>query len=68
MWIAIVLHASGNAAVRLLSELIPRDVVLSDWLRVLDSGWINLIAFGIVAAFLLILSRGRLGYQPDQMN
>ena len=68
MWIAIVLHTSGNAAVRLLSELIPQDVVLSDWLRVLDSGWINLIAFGIVAALLLILSRGRLGYQPDQMN
>ena len=68
MWIAIVLHTSGNAAVRLLSELIPQDVVLSDWLRVLDSGWINLIAFGIVAALLLILSRDRLGYQPDQMN
>ena len=62
MWIAIVLHTSGNAAVRLLSELIPQDVVLSDWLRVLDSGWINLIAFGIVAALLLILSRDRLGY------
>jgi len=62
VWIAIVLHTSGNAAVRLLSELIPQDVVLSDWLRVLDSGWINLIAFGIVAALLLILSRDRLGY------
>lgn len=57
-----MLHTSGNAAVRLLSELIPQDVVLSDWLRVLDSGWINLIAFGIVAALLLILSRDRLGY------
>jgi membrane protease YdiL (CAAX protease family) len=68
VWIAIVLHASGNAAVKLTSELIPQDVVLSGWLKVLDSGWINLIAFGIVAALLLVLSRGRLGYQPDQMN
>ncbi|HSL30945.1 MAG TPA: type II CAAX endopeptidase family protein [Anaerolineales bacterium] len=66
VWIAIVLHSSGNAAVKLLSELIPQDVVLSGWLKVLDSGWINLIAFGMVAALLLIMTRGRLGYQPDQ--
>ena len=68
VWIAIVLHSAGNAAVKLTSELIPQDVVLSGWLKVLDSGWINLIAFGIVAAILVILSRGRLGYQPDQIN
>lgn len=65
VWIAIVLHASGNAAVKLLSELIPQDVVLSGWLKVLDSGWINLIAFGVVAVILVTVSRGRLGYQPD---
>lgn len=68
VWIAIVLHASGNAAVRMLGGLIPQEVVLSGWMKVLDSGWINLIAFGIVAALLLILTRGRLGYQPDQKN
>lgn len=68
VWIAIVLHASGNAAVKLTSELIPQDVVLSGWLKVLDSGWINLIAFGIVAVILVIGSRGRLGHQPDQMK
>jgi len=68
VWLAIVLHASGNAAVKLLSELIPQDVVFSGWLKVLDSGWINLIAFGLVAAILLILTRGRLGYQPEQMK
>jgi len=68
VWIAIVLHASGNAAVKLVSELIPQDVVLSGWLKVLNSGWINLIAFGIVAVILVIVSRGRLGYQPDQTN
>ena len=66
VWIAIVLHSSGNAAVKLTSELIPQDVVLSGWLKVLDSGWLNLIAFGIVAVILVIMSRGRLGYQPDQ--
>lgn len=68
VWIAIVLHSSGNAAVKLTSELIPQDVVLSGWLKILDSGWLNFIAFEIVAAILVILSRGRLGYQPDQMK
>jgi uncharacterized protein len=68
VWMAIVLHSSGNAAVKLLTELIPQGVVLSGWLKVLDTGWINLIAFGIVAVILLIVSRGRLGYQPDEAS
>jgi membrane protease YdiL (CAAX protease family) len=68
VWIAIVLHSAGNAAVKLTSELIPQDVVLSGWLKVLDSGWITLIAFGIVAVILVIVSRGRLGYQPDPLK
>jgi membrane protease YdiL (CAAX protease family) len=68
VWIVIVLHASGNAAVKLLSELIPQDVAFSGWLEVLNSGWINLIAFGVVAVILLIVTRGRLGYQPDRAS
>jgi membrane protease YdiL (CAAX protease family) len=68
VWIIIVLHASGNAAVKLLSEIIPKDVVFTGWLKVLDSGWVNLIAFGVVAVILVIVSRGRLGYQPEKMN
>jgi membrane protease YdiL (CAAX protease family) len=68
VWIIIVLHASGNAAVKLLSGLVPHDVALSGWLKILESGWLNLIAFGTVAVILVIVSRGRLGYQPDQTN
>jgi membrane protease YdiL (CAAX protease family) len=68
VWIIIVLHASGNAAVNLLSGLVPHDVALSGWLKILESGWLNLIAFGTVAVILVIVSRGRLGYQPDQTN
>jgi membrane protease YdiL (CAAX protease family) len=68
VWIAIVLHASGNAASKLTSELIPQDIELSGWLKLLDSGWINFIAFAIVALALIILTRGTLGYQPDQSS
>lgn len=68
VWIAIVLHASGNAATQLTSKLIPEDVELSGFLKVLDSGWVNLIAFGIVAILLVILTRGTLGYRPEQSD
>lgn len=66
VWIAIVLHASGNAATQLTSALIPKDVELTGLLKVLDSGWINLIAFSIVALILLVLTRGTLGYRPER--
>ena len=68
VWIAIVLHASSNAATQLTSELIPKDVELSGLLKVLDSGWINFIAFSIVALILLVLTRGTLGYRHDQLE
>ena len=66
----VVLQArepEGRAG-QLAANLIPQDVELSGWLKVLDSGWINLIAFGIVAVILVIVSRGRLGYQPDPLK
>lgn len=68
VWIAIVLHASGNAATKLTSELIPKDVELTGLLKVLDSGWINFIAFSIVALILLVLTRGTLGYRPERAD
>jgi uncharacterized protein len=66
VWLAIVLHASGNAASRLTSQLIPKDVDLTGWAKVLGSGWINFIAFALVAAVLLLLTRGTLGYEPER--
>jgi hypothetical protein len=61
----MVVHASSNAASKLVTELIPKDVELTGWMKVLDSGWINVIAFGITAIVLVILTRGTLGYKPD---
>lgn len=68
VWIAIVLHASGNAATQLTSELIPKDVELTGFMKALDSGWVNLIAFSIVAILLLVLTRGTLGYRPERTD
>ena len=66
VWIAIVLHASGNAATQLTNELVPKDVEFTGFMKVLESGWVNLIAFGIVAILLLVLTRGTLGYRPER--
>jgi len=68
VWIAMLLHASSNAASKLTSELVPKDVVLTGWLKVLDSGWINVIAFGAAALTLVVLTRGTLGYRPDRSD
>ena len=68
VWIAMVLHASGNAASKLTGELIPQEVELTGWLKVLESGWINVIAFAFIALVLIILTRGTLGYRPEQAN
>jgi membrane protease YdiL (CAAX protease family) len=62
--IAILMHASSNAASRLLEEIIPQEVILQAQLP-LSLEWINVIIFGVVAIFLVIFTRGRLGYQPD---
>jgi membrane protease YdiL (CAAX protease family) len=66
VWIAMVLHASSNAASKLVGELVPKDVELTGWLKLLNSGWINVIAFALAALLLVILTRGTLGYRPDR--
>jgi len=63
-----VLHASGNAATKLTSELIPKDAELTGLLKVLDSGWINFIAFSIVAIVHLVLTRSTFGYRSGQAD
>ncbi len=68
VWIAMLLHASSNAASNLVGSLIPKDVELNGWQRVLDAGWLNVIAFGLAAILLVIFTRGRLGYRPEEVN
>lgn len=61
--IAILMHASSNAANPLMAELIPTDAPLSPVVQsLISNGWLNVIAFGTVAVLLIILTRGRLGY------
>lgn len=65
VWLAMVMHAASNAASQLVTALIPEDVVLTGWMKLLADGWINVIVFGLVALGLVILTRGRLGYRPE---
>lgn len=65
VWIAMVLHASSNAASQLMGELIPQNVGLPAWVQALESGWLNVIVFSLVALGLTWLTRGRLGYKPE---
>jgi membrane protease YdiL (CAAX protease family) len=66
VWIAMLLHASSNAASNLVGSLIPTGVTLSGFLSALEAGWLNVLAFGSAAVLLVILTRGRLGYRPEQ--
>jgi membrane protease YdiL (CAAX protease family) len=66
VWMAMVLHASSNAASQLVGSLIPEDVVLTGWMKTLESGWLNVIVFTIVAIVLVALTRGQLGYSHEQ--
>ena len=68
VWIAMVIHASSNAASGLVGALVPKDVEVSGWLKVLESGWLNVIAFSIAALVLILLTRGTLGYRPDRSD
>lgn len=62
--LAMFLHASGNAASGVLNQLVPEDEMYSGWTAFLvDDGWVNVIAFGIVAITLVVMTRGRLGYR-----
>ncbi len=64
--LAILLHASSNAASQWLQVLMDEAGLsqpvlnLGGWL--LPTIWINVIAYGLVMTLLLIATRGRLGY------
>lgn len=67
--IAILIHAASNASNDLLGALIPADAQLSPLLQSLvDTGWLNAIAFGTAAVLLIVLTRGRLGYMQKRDN
>lgn len=66
VWIAILLHASSNAASNLVGSLIPEGVELTGWQSALNDGWLNVIAFGLAAIAIVIFTRGRLGNRPKQ--
>jgi membrane protease YdiL (CAAX protease family) len=64
---AILLHASGNAASGLLNRLVPEELPLDGWARVfVEDGWLAALGFGLVALALVTLTRGRLGYRPEE--
>lgn len=68
VWIAMLLHASSNAASMLVTSLIPIDVELPVWAQVLESGWINVIVFSVFAMGLVVLTRGQLGYKTPGID
>jgi uncharacterized protein len=67
--IAMLMHAASNAATGWLTTLL-KDTQLGTptlgWIAyIVDHGWINVIAYGLAAALVLILTRGRLGYRAQ---
>ncbi len=65
---AMLFHAAGNAATNWLTALF-RDAGLPEpqsgvagWLA--STTWINVIAYGLAALLLVVLTRGRLGASP----
>lgn len=66
--LAILLHAASNAASQWLSTLFQEarlqspTVGLTGFLA--STGWLHVIAYGLVTLLLIVTTRGRLGYQP----
>lgn len=65
VFIAMLVHASSNAASQLLSQLIPADAMTSPLLQAIGPDWLNVIAFWAVALVLLVLTKGRLSYKEE---
>ncbi|HJT56577.1 MAG TPA: CPBP family intramembrane glutamic endopeptidase [Ktedonobacteraceae bacterium] len=65
--IAILIHGAANAVNSVLAFDLPQNPHLSGLAHILYyDGWSNVIAFGMVALLLVVLTRGRLGYQLDR--
>jgi membrane protease YdiL (CAAX protease family) len=66
--IATLTHGFGDAAA-FVALLIPAHLVVTGWARpFVYGGWQadNIVIFGAVAVLLLVATRGRLGYNPEQ--
>jgi uncharacterized protein len=67
--LAMLTHAASNAATRWLTTLIDQSDLavpqqgLAGWL--IGEGWLNVIAYGVVALVLIALTRGRLGRRTE---
>ena len=61
IWIAILLHASSNAASQMLNEIMPLDAALPAPFHMISTDWYNAITFVLTAVVLVIATRGRLG-------
>ncbi|HJT56808.1 MAG TPA: hypothetical protein VJ761_09955, partial [Ktedonobacteraceae bacterium] len=63
----ILIHGAANAVNSVLAFDLPQNPHLSGLAHILYyDGWSNVIAFGIVALLLIVLTRGRLGYQSNR--
>jgi hypothetical protein len=68
----MLFHASGNAATGWLTALLKDSGLpvphqgLAGFLAA--TGWINVIAYGVAALLLIVLTRGRLGYAPSDVS
>ena len=64
--LAMLVHGASNAATQVLVRVIPMDEPLSGWLQILVPDWLNVIAFGLAAILLVLLTRGRLSYKGEE--
>ncbi len=62
VFIAILLHAGSNAAVSLGGQLLPSE--MPAWVHaIVYASGLGVIAYGVCAALLVLLTRGHLGYR-----
>jgi uncharacterized protein len=67
--IAVLMHAASNAVGPWLTTLL-KDTHLAPpetgWVGyIIAHQWLNVIAFGLAALVLIVITRGRLGYRPS---
>lgn len=63
VFIVVLMHAASNAASMYLGEIITDVEAPTAWARALGPDWLNVLAFGLAALLLIILTKGKLLYQ-----
>lgn len=68
--LAMLTHAAGNAATQWLGALLMRSGIEQPGAglgsRLIESGWLNVLAYAAMALALVGLTRGRLGAEADK--